>query len=300
MSGFIPFGSLIDKIRNKDDDDFEGTYDSTTMDDDSDSTREGMYLIVMTCVFLFLLVLLRYGCIWFIDVVILCEHRRNRRTKLGRLLSTCCPRWFPPMSSDENPDGQAGDAGDDPAATNNANSDNSDVEDGTELVERNINSNYAKRLLRHLAEDQKRDLFAYMLDHRTVTEADFRNFAEPHGGGCCDATTETDTAATAVVTSEYSSIAVPTGGPAHSSFPDSSNADSGISCPICITDIRVGERIYHCKTCNHLFKLDCILEWLVTGSTLCPYCRREIFTRKMLEEAFRKQQLQQQPKKEAA
>jgi len=302
-SGFIPFGTLIDRIRNRDDDDFDGSYSAENLAVMDDDDGEGLYLVAATVVFLILLVVLRYGCIWFIDYVILCEHRRNRRKCLrGRLLlRSCCPRWFasPDASSsedgsgDRDPEAPSGDNNDPPAADAD---DGDDDDNGTELVERT--GHYTRRLVRNLAVDQRRRLFSSLIDHRTVTEADVRKVSESRGGCCAPA------AGTASESSSSSSSSSTTAIPAvvDSKADNNNDPSSSISicCPICITEIGVGDRIYHCETCNSMFLFDCILEWLDTGSTLCPYCRGEMFTRAMLEEAYRKQQQQQGPRKEAA
>jgi len=325
MAEFVPFGGLIDRIRNREDDDFDPNYgDPGMIGDDDTNAREGVALVLMTVIFLFILVVLRYGCIWFIDVVILCDHRRYRgscRSRFGRLLSLCCPRRFPPSGDDSgDPEGGSGDnPGDDPTATvtsNNSSSDSnssgdSSDEDGMEMV-RASNSNYAKRLMKMLTEDQKRSLFASVLVNRTVTKADVSGWPgeeESHHSCNCncncnctpaDTTGENHTTTTTEEESS-SSIVVPDGGPSPAATPPATtpNADNAICCPICIHDIRVGDRVCHSKrkNCHHLFHFDCILEWLGTGSTLCPYCRREIFTRRMLEEAYQKQQQQKQPSK---
>ena len=79
-------------------------------------------------------------------------------------------------------------------------------------------------------------------------------------------------------------------------------------CPICINDIKIGEQIVTCcystselgnernddgnhqyrynnnhHHYRHYFHLDCLVDWLCTGSTICPYCRRTILTRNMIQ-----------------
>jgi hypothetical protein len=80
-------------------------------------------------------------------------------------------------------------------------------------------------------------------------------------------------------------------------------------CPICINDIKVEEQIYICHShttskkhnnidCHHHhFHLHCLVDWLSTGSTVCPYCRRVILTQDMVleEMAATKTKEQQQP-----
>lgn len=57
-------------------------------------------------------------------------------------------------------------------------------------------------------------------------------------------------------------------------------------CPICISEIQVNQKI-SVLSCNHLFHLDCLCQWLSTHTKECPYCRTEILTTEMLEEGFR-------------
>ena len=72
-----------------------------------------------------------------------------------------------------------------------------------------------------------------------------------------------------------------------------------VVCPICIQDINVGDTVFMLQTCEHVFHKDCLVRWICTNSRDCPYCRRELISQPMLDEAFRRRngrqlQLQQQ------
>jgi len=295
----LPFGSLIDRIRGNADDDFDPSYGDTN---DEESNREAIFMIGMTVFFLVLLVICKYGCIWFIDAVILCEFRRSWRNNsnesfLKRALFSCCPRIFPPNSSDgdlPNSDGRNSnnsDVVDDATATNTSDSDTSD-DGGMELMEQN--ANYAKRVVRILTEEQKRSLFASVLHIRTATEADTGTGGQHLLADTLQEREETQMAPTTDEENQKTtaeSIVVPDGSAS------ATNSDDAC-CPICIQDIKLGDRVCQCKHCHHVFHADCIVGWLGTGSTLCPYCRCELYTRSMLEEAYRRQQEQERPKKQ--
>lgn len=143
------------------------------------------------------------------------------------------------------------------------------------------NANYAKRVVRILTEEQKRNLFASVLQIRMATESDtLQEREETQVVPTTDEENPKNTAESNVV--------------ADGSTP-STNIDT-TCCPICIQDIKIGDRVFHCTNCHNIFHADCMLGWLGTGSTLCPYCRREIYTRSMLEEAYQSLQEQQRPK----
>ena len=298
-SGRVPFGSLIDFFRNQGDDDFESDFDETYGDSNginNDDTRTGLTLIWMGVLFLFVLVLLRYCCLWFIDHVIMCERCRNPRNNEGfvkRNLSRCFPRWFPAAPSEGDAQGHhhrninSSTVNDDPTAANtsdhsnsssgSSNNSESSNDGGLEMVERNSS-----------IEEQKRNIFVSLLNVRTATQDDILEGREeqavqqeePLESSPPNSSEGAENATTAAT----ESMVVPDGSPQEITDGET------ICCPICIQEIKVGDQVHHCKHCHHLFHLECTLEWLATGSTLCPYCRREIFTRSRLEEAYRKQQ----------
>jgi hypothetical protein len=67
---------------------------------------------------------------------------------------------------------------------------------------------------------------------------------------------------------------------------DSSSRNSTM-CPICIQDIEVGSEVVMLSACSHIFHRDCLSEWLSTHTRDCPYCRTEIVSQEMMEEAYR-------------
>ena len=297
-SGFIPFQGAVDKIQNSADDDFEPSFDECYGDPDCDDGGDGisgMTLIWLTTGFLALLVVLRYGCVWFIDTFVLCEFTRNRGNQ--SLLKRCCPYFFPrrlPDASDTTDVRPSNNSNviDDVTATNtsrhstNSDSDSSSDDDsedgGVELTERNCI--YTKRLLRILTEKQKQSIFASLLRNRIATTADISEGGEES----IKQKKDNNSDSSEKTSNSVESISIPDG--------SSSNEDTAC-CPICIQNINVGDSIYQCKKCHKVFKWDCILEWVETGSTLCPYCRREIYTRAMLEEAYLKER-KELPKKQ--
>lgn len=79
-----------------------------------------------------------------------------------------------------------------------------------------------------------------------------------------------------------------------------SNDTTALLCPICIHDIEVGNPIISLSsTCLHRFHSHCLIQWLSTHTHItrdCPYCRTQILTQEMLEQAYRhRQERQGQP-----
>jgi hypothetical protein len=309
---YVPFGNIIDEIRNGADDDFEDSFDETYGDPNNINSIEdtkitmAFYFIVGTCIVLLLMVMIPYGWVWFIED--------------KRILSLWSPSWFPRTASEGRPQDAQGRLYNNNANANaNANANvideataaNSSInsvgsgseERGTELHEVS-NSAYAKRLVIILTEEQKRSLFESVLTSRSAAEVDImEERMEPlhhppvADGDCtCDGNDNDNNTDENTTTTTAASIVIPDGSPSSTTTPDGNNT---ACCPICIQDIQVGERVCHSKrkNCKHDFHLDCMLEWLGTGSTVCPYCRREIFTKAMLEKAYWKQQRQEQKQK---
>lgn len=322
IAGNVPFGNLIDSINNAADDDFEDSFDETYGDPtnqpvDVSNLTWGFIFIGAICLLLLIITMIGYGWIWYAT----------------RMLKWCCPCCFRRQTAaDGDPrDSQGGSSSnnnnnvpyDTSTAANSSNNsvdNDSDEEGQTELelqVVRN-NSTYAKRLVRILTDEQKRSLFSSVLKSRTATEADIMEGKEEQqlhhppvaDCGCtCDSNengnNDNDDENTGensdenATTTTTASIVIPDGSPlptATTANGNNNNNNNTACCPICIQDIEVGDRICHSKrkTCRHLFHLDCMLEWVGTGSTLCPVCRREIFTKAMLEKAYRDQQKQEQ------
>ncbi len=49
----------------------------------------------------------------------------------------------------------------------------------------------------------------------------------------------------------------------------------GETCAICVDDLKVGETL-RVLPCNHHFHQDCIDEWLINHSDLCPLCKKQV------------------------
>jgi hypothetical protein len=58
-------------------------------------------------------------------------------------------------------------------------------------------------------------------------------------------------------------------------------------CPICINEIEVGNHVVSVPGCDHKFHKGCLSQWLSTHTRDCPYCRAEIISQEMLDEAYR-------------
>lgn len=67
-------------------------------------------------------------------------------------------------------------------------------------------------------------------------------------------------------------------------FQDDSDRD--LICPICIHAIEVEQPIISLP-CLHRFHSACLIQWLSTHTRDCPYCRTEILTQGMLDQAYR-------------
>ena len=63
---------------------------------------------------------------------------------------------------------------------------------------------------------------------------------------------------------------------AQSDLSDGANSDNN-SCPICLSDLCVGEEGRSMPQCNHLFHKACIDEWLKVNAT-CPTCRQSLLS----------------------
>mmetsp|Transcript_3066 Transcript_3066/g.6931 ORF Transcript_3066/g.6931 Transcript_3066/m.6931 type:complete len:364 (-) Transcript_3066:3992-5083(-) len=61
----------------------------------------------------------------------------------------------------------------------------------------------------------------------------------------------------------------------------------GLICPICIHEIQDGDKVCYSEFCHHVFHQDCLSAWFSTYSRICPYCRRELITQQMLDDAHR-------------
>eukprot|EP00536_Pseudo-nitzschia_multiseries_P008060 jgi/Psemu1/19476/gm1.19476_g len=285
----LPFGSLIDKIRkiNNNDDDFEpGDYNYGLPEEEEENERVGLRLFLVFVVFVSVLVLARYGCIFFIDSVILCQYRRGRRRNTHAN-----------ANANANTNAEGGTGASTTQTTTNGRSGNGGPDVELAELELEIGTAATKKrleLLDRLTRDERTRLFSSVLLFRQVTECDIRDRKEVAAVVARDPDPEPDP------------VEAPSGGAEAESEPGA-GADAGASisvavppvtgddsyssvqlcCPICIQDVRVGDGVCHSRSCSHLFHPGCIVDWLSTGSNLCPYCRRVILTTAVLEEALR-------------
>lgn len=51
-------------------------------------------------------------------------------------------------------------------------------------------------------------------------------------------------------------------------------------CTICMDDMKEGDEYYN-LTCNHIFHIDCIKEYLLNYNHMCPLCKEEIGDKKI-------------------
>ena len=64
------------------------------------------------------------------------------------------------------------------------------------------------------------------------------------------------------------------------------DSEKDLICAICIQSIEVEQPIISLP-CLHRFHGPCLIQWLSTHTRDCPYCRTEILTQGMLEQAYR-------------
>eukprot|EP00532_Pseudo-nitzschia_australis_P016740 CAMPEP_0168257434 /NCGR_PEP_ID=MMETSP0141_2-20121125/6506_1 /TAXON_ID=44445 /ORGANISM="Pseudo-nitzschia australis, Strain 10249 10 AB" /LENGTH=292 /DNA_ID=CAMNT_0008194441 /DNA_START=55 /DNA_END=933 /DNA_ORIENTATION=- len=280
----IPFGGLIENIRNdaNNDDDFDPVYSYGNFAQEEDDIRIGLELVLILLVFLFAMVAVRYGCIFFIDAVILCQFRCNRVRN----------------SNGGNIDGNGTETHANDRNNNTTTDHNNDTDDSdsssVDLEMANCDSG-TKNLLVGLTLAEKRNIFSSVLKCRNATESDIRgclkqvnnnknsssnNNINSTNGSNINSTNGSKVDPDSVDTDNNNNNDVPVAVPVAEVVP---------CCPICIQDINVGDEVGHSELCRHLFHLDCIVDWLSTGSTLCPCCRRVILTKVELEERLQRQ-----------
>ena len=224
--------------------------------EEGDNVRRGLALVGIILVFLFLLVVLKLMCNMFIDILILRDGDSLMRT-LSEIRRLLCPCWHPrtePSSTTGNTEMQATTSA---TTGNNNHSDRIDMEN----------------LLVGMTPDQKKELLAATLTSKDATKDDIVAWKASMEHQQPVAIVE------AVITEDISQSASP-------KQPSSEHNNSDLLCPICIHDIQEGERICYSGLCHHVFHRDCLSSWLSTHSRICPYCRQEIVTQSMLEEAY--------------
>ena len=82
--------------------------------------------------------------------------------------------------------------------------------------------------------------------------------------------TEVDTPRDTVTTETHPGTTAP-----DLSFPETTNADSGLACSVCTDDFVKGQDI-RVLPCNHKFHPECIDPWLLNVSGTCPLCRVDL------------------------
>mmetsp|Transcript_23807 Transcript_23807/g.38794 ORF Transcript_23807/g.38794 Transcript_23807/m.38794 type:complete len:279 (-) Transcript_23807:1001-1837(-) len=237
---------------------------------DNDDAKIGLVLVGIVLLFLFCLVALKLCCNIMIDIIILRDGDSVVRT-LSKLRRRFCPCWQPRTGPASPPSLQQ--RNNDP--TNNTNQ-------GTIIDMDN--------LLAGLTPGQKKELLASILTSKTATDNDILQWKKsktaskltiPDGN---DTLTEATTVIDCGHVSEEETQQPQQHPPSQLQVKDPNN---NLLCPICIHDIDVGETVCYSGFCHHVYHRDCLSAWLSTHSRVCPYCRQEILTQEMLEEAHR-------------
>ena len=134
-----------------------------------------------------------------------------------------------------------------------------------------------ENLLIGMTPDQKKELLAATLTSKVATKEDISAWKAVMEN-------EGPVAIAEPVIPEGAASPQPTSAPKQHNHSEHNNSD--LLCPICIHDIQEGETICYSRLCHHVFHRDCLSSWLSTHSRICPYCRQEIVTQDMLEEAY--------------
>lgn len=108
-------------------------------------------------------------------------------------------------------------------------------------------------------------------------QGDSRNTKEKENEQECCAITESDIDSSSFVSSSSSSIISTTTTTNNKINNNKTLITSDDSCEICLTNYEVGDYIGSSPNsgCVHHFHKDCIIDWLSTGHSTCPVCRRE-------------------------
>jgi hypothetical protein len=230
-------------------------------DNGRDDIELGLTLVGIVMLFLFALVALKLCCNVMVDVIIL-RDRESLMQSISQMKRFICPWWHPRTE---------------PAAPQSAEEGN--ISDGLQRTSMNsLNSLNIdmENLLVGMTPHQKQQLLASILTSKSATESDI--FAW-----------KTCTSQKAVSTPDgnpFQSKEDDDGLTSKSAENDNINSNN-LLCPICIHDICIGEIVCYSGLCHHVFHRDCLSAWLSTHSRICPYCRREILTQEMLNEAYR-------------
>ncbi|CAB9520819.1 Zinc finger (C3HC4-type RING finger) family protein [Seminavis robusta] len=73
--------------------------------------------------------------------------------------------------------------------------------------------------------------------------------------------------------------------PEPSFMSEGSGSGGGKICSICLVEFAVGDTAVTAERCSHTFHHKCIVDWLGTHQTDCPYCRTQMVSPEALETA---------------
>jgi hypothetical protein len=210
-----------------------------------DDIALGLTMVAITMAFLFGMVICRFGCNIFIDVIILRDTDSLLRS-LSEFRRRVIPCWHPRTQPQELIT-----SGEESSSTREP-----------DLITMD-------RVLSGLTPLQKQEFLSSILTSRIVTMEDAIAWKE----------------------GKNPQLDIPDGSsqPAEDDSADvSSNTSSttGVICPICIDDIEVGDDAVFLSVCNHVFHKHCISQCLSTHTRNCPYCRAEIISQEMMEQAY--------------
>jgi len=309
----------------------DGNDNNITIDDDDDDALIGLILIAIVVVFLFALVVIRLCCNFLIDVFVLSNFSAIMKLKQQYLaifhhrrrisINTSVNANASASTTDEEEDEHAQqgrrtflDDLDDNDGDDNDDDDDDEDEDDTSTVEMIA----TKNLLLGLTPTEKRDILSSVLVSKMVTENDLNYWMSKTLSSRSTIVDDEDaviiwndleagkSSSTGILTSSKAIATTTTTTNARSNNKNSDDDNDGeklvlLCCPICINDIKVGEQICHSKHNNnidcrrhHHFHLNCLLDWLSTGSTICPYCRSVIVTQNILQQKITQQQQQKE------
>lgn len=314
----IPFSSLVDKIRNGNDNDIDN-------DDDDDNAFIGLTLILIIVLFLFALVAIRFLCnCFFIDMVLLSDYSTIRKLKERLLFLLCCCRTTGNDNNDDDDTSNNSDGGsnnDDALEMANTTDSALAIKDIlmclTSTQKRDVLSSVlvSKMVTENDLNDWKSNSGTSIITipdgGPTVVAASAAIAMKEQGNTQEENSSLTSLSSSPSLLSSSSSSLQQTmaleeqeqGNSCDDNNDDDQEQEQlNFCCPICINDIKVGEQIYICHNhttsekhnnidCrhHHHFHLHCIVDWLSTGSTVCPYCRRVILTQDMVLEEISKQ-----------
>jgi hypothetical protein len=230
--------------------------DNAAANEQRDNMKVGLALVGIVIAFLFSLVVIKTFCNIMIDIVVVRDGYSLMRT-LSELRRLLFPNWHPRTepSSPQEQDGRN--------VTNQ-----SRIGMGTPIERGFIDMD---NLLMGMTAHQKKDLIAAILTSKAATKSDIVSWK----------------ISTCPSMHSVADGSVENAEPDNGDLKKQNEPTSSLLCPICIHEISLGESICYSGLCHHVFHKDCLSAWLSTHSRICPYCRQEIVTQEMLEEAHR-------------